>query len=213
MRHGGQRTDHRHLADVALAEIRLQSPDRDHDFRRHAELLLDARQQRSVPLQHLPADVDAPGADAGGDVLLERFVEGAALAAVEGEHRRILRHARKRLADHGLRDAGSSRLLRHRRHEGVEIAAAAGGVSGGGANGGAEENGPTKYAHANPLLILGPIMPWENGVRQVYSPVSIKTRRPCERRDPYAAADLLRRAGRRLRFNNSHLLQLTPATA
>ena len=93
MRHGGERADDRHLADVALAEIGLQSPDRDDDFRRHAELLLDPRQQRSVPLQHLPADVDAPGADAGGDILLERFVEGAALAAVEGEHRRILRHA------------------------------------------------------------------------------------------------------------------------
>jgi hypothetical protein len=34
-------------------------------------------------------------------------------------------------------------------------------------------------------------MPWENGGRQMYSPVSIKTRRPCERRDPYAAADIV----------------------
>src|SRR5215203_1460671 len=120
-----------------------------------------------MPLQHLPADVDAPGTDAGRDILLERFVEGAALTAVEGEHRRILRHARKRLADHGLRDAGSRRLLRHRRHEGVEIAAAAGGVGGGGDDGGAEENGPTKHAHANPLFILVAIMPWENSARQV----------------------------------------------
>ena len=45
MRHGGERADHRHLADIALAEIRLQPPDRDHDFRRHAKALLDARQQ------------------------------------------------------------------------------------------------------------------------------------------------------------------------
>ena len=50
MRHGCERADHRHLADIALAEIRLQPPDRDHDFRRHAKALLDARQQRAVPL-------------------------------------------------------------------------------------------------------------------------------------------------------------------
>jgi hypothetical protein len=120
-----------------------------------------------VPQQHLPADVDAPGADAGGDILLERFIEGAALAPVEGQHRRILRDARKRLADHRLRDAGRCRLLRHRRHEGVEIAAAAGGVGRRGADDGAEENGQTKYAHANPLLALVPNMPWENGLRQM----------------------------------------------
>src|SRR5215213_7346023 len=128
-----------------------------------------------MPLQHLPADVDAPGADAGRDILLERFVEGAALTAVEREHRRILRHARKRLADHGLRDAGSRRLLRHRRHEGVEIAAAAGGVSGGGDDDGAEKNGPTKHAHANPLLALVPIMPWGNGARNLVVPANAGT--------------------------------------
>ena len=151
MRHGGERADDRHLADIALAEIRLQPPDRDHDLGRHAKLLLDARQQRAVPLQHLPADVDPPGADAGGDILLERLVEGAALAPIEGEHRRILRDAGKGLTDHGLRDAGRCRLLRHRHHEGVEIAAAAGGVGRGGADDGADKNGPTNDAHANPL--------------------------------------------------------------
>src|ERR1700712_5026148 len=51
MRHGGEGADHRHLADVALAEIALQPPDGDHDLRRHPELLLDPRQQRGVPLQ------------------------------------------------------------------------------------------------------------------------------------------------------------------
>src|SRR5512134_728122 len=128
-----------------------------------------------MPLQHLPADVDAPGTNPGGDILLERFVEGAALAPVEGQHRRILRHARKRLADHALRDARGCRLLRHRRHEGVEVTAAAGGVSGGGADDGAEENGPTKYAHANPLFIPGQIMPWENGLRNLTVPANAGT--------------------------------------
>src|SRR3954453_23961181 len=205
MRHGGQGADDRHLADVALAEIRRKPPNRDHDFRRHAELLLDTRQQRSVPLQHLPADVDAPGADAGRDILLERFVEGAALAAVEGQHRRILRHTRKRLADHGLRDAGSRRLLRHRRHEGVEVAAAAGGVGRGGADDGAEENGPTNDAHANPLLILASIMPWESGARNLVVPAHAGTHTP--------RPMLLKRVGRRLRLSNGRRWLWVPAFA
>ena len=78
----------------------------------------------------------------------------------------------KRLADHRLRNPGGRRLLRHRRHEGVEIAAAAGGVSGGGADDGAEENGPTKHAHANPLLRLAPIMPWDDAARNLVVPAN-----------------------------------------
>ena len=61
MRHGGERADHRHLADVALAEIALQPPDRDDDLRRHPEPLLDPRQQCGVTLQHLPSHIDPPG--------------------------------------------------------------------------------------------------------------------------------------------------------
>src|SRR6187431_1009280 len=131
-----------------------------------------------MPLQHLAADIDSPGPDAGRHILLERFVEGAALAPVEGQHRRVLGHARKRLADHRLRDAGRLSLLRHRRHEGVEIAAAAGGVGRGGDDDRAEENGPTKYAHANPLLRLVPIMPWENGARNLVVPANAGTHNP-----------------------------------
>ena len=95
MRHGGEHAEHRQLAHVALAEIGLQPPDRDQDLPRHAELRLDARQQRGVTLQHRPAAVDAAGADAGRDILLERLVEGAALAAVEIQHRHILRARRR----------------------------------------------------------------------------------------------------------------------
>ena len=41
---------------------------------------------------------------------------------------------RQRLRNHCPRNAGRRRLLRHRRHEGVEVAAAAGGEGGGGGN-------------------------------------------------------------------------------
>jgi len=79
-------------------------------------------------LQHRAAGVDAAGADAGRDILLERLVEGAALAPVERQHAAILLHPAERLRDHALRNARCRGLLRHRRHEGVEIAAATGGV-------------------------------------------------------------------------------------
>ena len=54
-----------------LPKSRLQPPDRDQDLPGHAELLLDARQQRGVALQHRAAAIDAAGADAGRDILLE----------------------------------------------------------------------------------------------------------------------------------------------
>src|ERR1700730_10758668 len=87
MRQRRERADDRQFAHVALAEISLQPPDRDKNLPRHAELRLDARQQRRVALQHRPPAIDAPGADAGRDILLEGFVEGVALAAVEIQHR------------------------------------------------------------------------------------------------------------------------------
>ena len=61
MRERRQRADHRQLADVALAEIALQAPDRDQDLPGHAELLLDARQQRGMALQQRAAAIDAAG--------------------------------------------------------------------------------------------------------------------------------------------------------
>ena len=110
MRERRQRADHRHLADVALAEIGFQSPDRDDDLGRHAELLLDTPEQRAVTLQHLPAHVDAAGADAGRDILLKSLAKRAALAAVKGQHRGILGDAGEGLVDHRLRDAGGLRF-------------------------------------------------------------------------------------------------------
>jgi hypothetical protein len=138
MRERRQCADHGHLADVALAEIGFQPPDRDDDFRWHAELLLDAPEQRAVTLQHLPAHVDAAGPDPGRDILLESFPERAALAAVEGEHRGILGDAGKGLVDHRLRNASGLRFRRHALHEGVEVAAAAGRECGGGGDEGGE---------------------------------------------------------------------------
>ena len=68
---------------------------------------------------------EAGGHDAGAGVFLEALgVEHAALAAVEGEHRRIERDAGKRAVDHGARDAGALRVARYAGEEAVEIAAA-----------------------------------------------------------------------------------------
>jgi hypothetical protein len=97
---------------------------------RHAEARLDLREQRRVALQHGAPGVDPPGPDAGRDILLKRLLEGAALPPVEGEHAMILLHPAKRRADHVLRDAGAGCFVRKILDEGVEIAAAAGGVGG-----------------------------------------------------------------------------------
>lgn len=152
MRHGRERADHRHLADVALAEIGLQPPDRDHDLRRHAEARLDARQQRGVTLQHLPAHLDPPRPDPGRDILLEGLVEGAALAPVEIQYRRILRHAGKRLRNHRRRNPRRLRLRRHARHEAVEVAAAARGEGGGGEGKSYQKSKKAKSGHDDSLL-------------------------------------------------------------
>ena len=124
VRHGRDHADHRQLTDVAGPEIALQPPDRDDDRRRHAELSLDAREQRRMPRQHLFALVDAAGGDAGRRVLLEGAVERGALAAVERQHRGILRDAGKRACNDALRHAGGRRLARHRPKKAAEIAAA-----------------------------------------------------------------------------------------
>jgi hypothetical protein len=68
--------------------------------------------------------LDAGRGDAGGGVALEALPEGAVLAAVEGEHRRIERDAGKRAVDHTARDALALRVARHGGEEAVEIAAA-----------------------------------------------------------------------------------------
>jgi hypothetical protein len=72
--------------------------------------------------------------------LLERFVEGVALAPVEIQHRRVLADPGKRRADHALRNARSLRVRGDVRDEGVEIAAAARGVGGGGEGEGGEKD-------------------------------------------------------------------------
>ena len=71
MRQRRHRADHRQLAHVAGAVVAFQRPDR-HDHRRgHAELLLDAPEQRGVHLHQFPGAVDAGRDDPGGGVLLE----------------------------------------------------------------------------------------------------------------------------------------------
>ena len=70
------------------------------------------------------AALDAAGGDAGRGVFLEALAEGAALAAVERQHRRIRRDAGEGLSITRARDARGLRLARHRGEEGVEVAAA-----------------------------------------------------------------------------------------
>jgi hypothetical protein len=167
MRECRERADHRQLAHVAFAEIGLEPPDRHQDLARHAELLLDSRKQRGIPLQHRPPAIDAAGADASRDILLEGLVEGVALAAVEGEHAAILRHAAERGGDHALRDAGRGRLRRDARDERVEITAAARGEGGSRRGQCAQKNDQMKFAHlCLSLWPPWPIMPRANRVRQ-----------------------------------------------
>ena len=87
MREGSERACYRQLAQVAGAIVRFHAQDGHQQRRRHPELPLDAGEQQGVALhQHFGA-LDAGRGDAGGGVALE----GAVLAAVEGEHRRIER--------------------------------------------------------------------------------------------------------------------------
>src|SRR3954454_6209552 len=149
MRQRRQRADHRQLADVALAEIALQAPDRDQDIAGYAELLLNARQQRGMALQQRLAAIDAAGADPGRDVLLKALVEGVALASVEGEHRAILLHTAERRAGHARRDAGSLRFRGHAGDKAIEVAAAARGLRRSAGQTGDEGDGQGVFRHSD----------------------------------------------------------------
>src|SRR6516165_5785924 len=61
MRQRRHRADHRQLAHVARAVVAFQRPDRDDHRRGHAELLLDAPEQRGVHLHQFPGAADAAG--------------------------------------------------------------------------------------------------------------------------------------------------------
>ena len=130
VRQGRDHAHHRQLAEIARAVFAFQPPDRDDDETRHAELLLDAREQRGVARQHLLALGDAIGRDAGARVLLEVHAERAALAAVERDGRGIVRDAGEGGLDGVLRDALRCGLARHRRDEGGEVPVALGGEGG-----------------------------------------------------------------------------------
>ena len=133
MRQRRHRADHRQLAHVAGAVIAFERPDR-HDHRRgHAELPLDAPEQRGVHLHQFPGAADAGRDDPGGGVFLEALgVEHAALAAVEGEDGGVGRQAGEGLVDDRARDAPALRVARDRGQERVEVAAAWRGERGGG---------------------------------------------------------------------------------
>ena len=71
---------------------------------------------------------------AGGDARLDEGLEvalaaeGVRLAAIEAEHRLVDGEAGEGFADHALRNAGGLRVARHGVEEGVEVAAAFGGL-------------------------------------------------------------------------------------
>ena len=83
-----------------------------------------------MTLHQLGGAVDAGGGDARLDEGFEVALaaEGVRLAAIEGEHGLIGRETGEGLVDDRARDAGGLRFARHRREEGVEIAAAFCGV-------------------------------------------------------------------------------------
>jgi hypothetical protein len=133
MRQRRHRADHRQLAHVARAVVAFQRPDRDDHRRGHAELLLDAPEQRGVHLHQFPGAADAGRDDPGGGVFLEALgVEHAALAAVEGEDSGVGREAGEGLVDDRVRDALALRVARDRGQESVEVTAAWRGEHGGG---------------------------------------------------------------------------------
>ena len=93
--------------------------------------------------------------------MLERPVEGAALAAVKTQHRGILLYAAERRTDDAWRNAVSLRVSGNILYEGIEVAAAAGGERRAIHHQSAEHNRQTKIAHANPFVTERPfsIMP------------------------------------------------------
>jgi hypothetical protein len=84
--------------------------------------------------------------------LLERLVEGVALAPVEGEHPAILLHPAERGRDHVRRYPRRLRIRRNARDEGVEVAAAAGGKCGGGEDEDKEEDREAEGVHGEVIL-------------------------------------------------------------
>src|SRR5262249_10279263 len=121
MRHRGERPDHRQVTHVTGAVIGFKAPDRNDQWTRHTELPLNAREQCRVALQHLPAPLDANSGNARRGVILEAFAKSGALAAIEGDYRRIGDDSRQCAVDDGTRDAGCSGLTRNLGDEGPEV--------------------------------------------------------------------------------------------
>ena len=84
---------------LSMVQIAMMS------FGRHAELPLDAGEQRGVRAHQLLGAVDARRNDAGRGVVLEAHGEGAVLAMVEGDHGGVGGDAGKGGLDGGLMPA------------------------------------------------------------------------------------------------------------
>src|SRR5581483_4662854 len=123
----GQRRDRADdLIDAALvgAVVALQTPQRDDDGRRHAEALLDFRQQRGVGLGLLqPVLITAAAGHAAGE-LLEALLEDA-LPAVAADDRRVEGEAVERRRDGPPGNPLGRGLLPESGHPGLEAAGVA----------------------------------------------------------------------------------------
>ena len=105
------------------------------------------------------------GIDAGRGIFLEALaVEHAALAAVEGEHVLVERHAGKGGGDDVARDAGGLRVAPHRRQEAVEIAAA---LRRAGGNGERHEKQDGEDACDHAPTPPRPLVPAQAGIQQL----------------------------------------------
>src|SRR6202163_553191 len=103
-----QRREYFLLAEIG-AEVALQPPEGGDHRRRHAELLIRAREHRAVLLDQLAASLDAIGRDHAVGEFDEGLVEDA-LAAVDVDDALVVDHLGRGRRKRPLRNAGAYRL-------------------------------------------------------------------------------------------------------
>src|SRR5262249_35216381 len=142
--------DHRAAAAVD-AEVGFEPPDRDQDRPRHAEPLLDAREQAGV-LRHQPPRLGDARIDSRQRELLEGLPEHA-LPPVERDHLRIGREAGEGLCKCAWGDSLRRRLAREGGDEGRKVTATGrGGCRRGNARDDGSENQAAHDAYLSAII-------------------------------------------------------------